>query len=205
MYEYMLELFFCKPTSPKRHSGLQKTPFWDEYKQGKGETVLLHIATWEAIENEVLRRYPDVAYIQILQKTLLAPLHEYIKRYETLKLKIRDSRLHGKGVFTEYLIKKDEVIVELDGDIISTEELGDGSLYPSGEWNAIGDDLYLVRGDRTIYGFINHSRNPNAEISFADYKIRALRDIEIGEEITIDYRRESLSEAYLKGHGATYL
>lgn len=205
MYEYAVELFFYRKDSNKKELGLQKTPLYSEYDREKNKTKMMHFATWEPIENEVLRRFPNVAYIHILKKELLCPVDTYIKRYQTLHLKIKDSKLHGKGVFINIPVEKGGEIISLGGELIDITKMPDGALYPQGEWNAISETLYLFRRHRTIYGFVNHSRTPNAEISFNDYKIRALRDLQVGEELTIDYRKETLSKAYLSGHGATYL
>ncbi|MEM3335623.1 MAG: SET domain-containing protein [Thermoplasmata archaeon] len=63
----------------------------------------------------------------------------------------------------------------------------------------------MVRPLRTKYSFINHSRTPNLEIDFATMEVKALRNIAKGEELTLDYRKECLSQEYWQKHGCSYL
>jgi len=201
VFEYLLELYFYKDSSKMKHKGLQKFPSLDEYKK---ETKTLKVKTWEVIQNEILRRFPDVAYILIQQKNALASLEdEYYPRYETEFLKIKESNLHGAGVFAAKDYEKGELLFTLGGELVSMK--GHSSQYPPGEWNAVSKDLYLIRPDRTIYGFVNHSRDANAVIDYHDFTVRTLCTILKGDEVTIDYRREALTGGYLSGHGATYL
>lgn len=73
------------------------------------------------------------------------------------------------------------------------------------EWTAIKEGVFLVRPLRTKYSFINHSRNPNLEIDFSTMEIRTLREIKTGEELTLDYLKEKLSENYQRTQGLNYL
>lgn len=101
----------------------------------------------------------------------------------------------GDGLFALQLIKKGDFIVEYTGKKIPTK---------------VADDMeearYLFEIDRkwTIDGenesntarYINHSCDPNAESEIHDdhILISAVRDIEPGEEITMDYGMEYYKE-----------
>lgn len=202
MYEYELELFFYHNDAPAdiREKGLQISPELSHYSK---QTKNITLCTWEDFRNSVLVDYPDVAYILIHVKKAIMPLDEYISQFETDKLEVKDSEIHGFGVFSKTSIIAGETLMLLEGDLVNISAFKGG--YPKGEWNAISDTVYLVRSQRTLYGFLNHSLCPNAEIKMGELVVKSSMDIESGEEITIDYTKEKLSESYLNGHGKTYL
>ncbi len=109
-------------------------------------------------------------------------------------VKVRNSKIHRKGVFAKRDIPKNTYIIEYVGrkitnkeaDKISEDETKNGIVYLF-EINK----RYTIDGDVSYNParFINHSCNPNAE-SLNDKGhiwIEALRDIKKGEEITYDY------------------
>ena len=71
------------------------------------------------------------------------------------------------------------------------------------EWNALDTETLLIRPFRTKYSYINHSRSPNTMLARFPLRLTAIFDIDPGDELTIDYRREPLSDDYLRS--ATYL
>jgi SET domain-containing protein len=108
---------------------------------------------------------------------------------------VRDSKIHGKGVFAARRIPAGTRIVEYKGERISTEEadrreaakpadcfhtfffsLEDGQIIDGG-----------VRGSDARW--INHSCAPNCEAQEDEGRvfIYALRDIRRGEELNYDY------------------
>ena len=95
-----------------------------------------------------------------------------------------------------------EILFKLTGEVYTQEFFKDKNFH--GEWNALENGKFLVRKNRTSYGFINHSKNPNCYIT-KDMHIKILKNIQCGEEIFLDYRKESLPEDYVKGFGKTYL
>jgi len=104
------------------------------------------------------------------------------------------SSIHGNGLFAEIGFRRGQILGTLDGQVVPHAE------YPEvfeEEWNAISDELLLVRGIRTKYAYINHARSPNCAIDERDLSIRAARDIEAGEELTLDYAARPLPPAYL--------
>ncbi len=114
---------------------------------------------------------------------------------------IKESTIHGLGLFSTADIKKDTIICLLDGQYVPANTF----FYNIFEWNAVSQDTLLIRPCRTKYSFINHSRSPNVGIVLYPLRIVTLVDIACGEEFTLDYRKEQLSPEYLAGHGATYL
>lgn len=128
---------------------------------------------------------------------------------------IAPSHVHGYGLFAKTPLLKGSILGFLDGQIMAwdlydklIEERNLSSILKEAffmEWNCIAPDKLLVRPFRTKYSFINHSRFPNAQIEHFPLRVVALQDIDEGEELLIDYRREPLPEQYLQGHGKTFL
>lgn len=103
----------------------------------------------------------------------------------------------GKGLFTRQFIKKGDIIwsSKNDNDVI---EINDDKLleylncYSQNEVIDILDHMYCYNGK--CYNIINcdckytnHSLNPTSYVDSNNSSI-AIRDIDIGEEITEDYR-----------------
>jgi uncharacterized protein len=109
---------------------------------------------------------------------------------------VRDSSVHGRGVFATRRIEKGERIVEYLGERISHEEAD--RRYESKEENDSHTFLFIVDSktviDAGVNGndarFFNHSCDPNCEsvVEKRRVYIEALRAIEPGEEMTYDYQ-----------------
>jgi len=104
------------------------------------------------------------------------------------KLQARPNREKGGyGVFAVEPVKKGDVLVVWGGDILTIEEL-----------TALPEDMrrFSIQVEEGLYlttretphpaDYINHSCNPNAGLS-GQITAVALRDIEPGEEVCIDY------------------
>ena len=94
------------------------------------------------------------------------------------KVYVGDSPIHGKGLFAARPLACDEMI----GTYAGTETHEDGTYVlwieeDNGSW--IGCD-----GNNSMR-FLNHSDAPNAEMD--GLECYAIKDIEAGQEITIDY------------------
>lgn len=111
---------------------------------------------------------------------------------------VRNSKIHGKGVFAKKDIRKESKIVEYTGKIVSRKEADDiGTTTVNGHTHTM---LFTIDDDRVIDGnvggdarFINHSCDPNSEaVQYDDDRIfiESLRPIAKGEEITYDYHLE---------------
>ena len=94
---------------------------------------------------------------------------------------MKESEIHGKGLFARNKIKKGEYMGEYDGPIVS--ENGMHVL-----WVEKYDDIWVGRDGKNLLRYMNHSTKPHAE--FDGFKLYAARDIMPDEEITIDYGEE---------------
>lgn len=110
------------------------------------------------------------------------------------KVKVKNSGIHGRGVFALQDIKKGEKIIEYEGERISKEE----SERRATEYEKKGCVwIFELDKDTDIDGyvhgnearFINHSCHPNCESINEEtcIGIYALRKIRKGEELTYDY------------------
>lgn len=128
---------------------------------------------------------------------------------------IRESKIHGYGLFALRNFRAGETICALDGQVIPwsryeelenelKSKLGELSDYFFMEWNCIRPDALLVRPFRTKYSYINHScKSRNLKLK----KIRdgcvlifVEEDIAEGEEMLINYNDEPLSDDYIKNN-----
>lgn len=110
------------------------------------------------------------------------------------KLEVRESSIYGKGCFALVPFPRRKKIAAYAGELLRGKRRIEGRLQAQSAPKIISmrDDLAIdgaAGGDETAY--INHSCAPNAYMrSAAGNKVIffALRDIKVGEEITIDYR-----------------
>ena len=109
---------------------------------------------------------------------------------------VRDSNVHGRGVFAKRRIEKGERIIEYLGERVSHDEAD--RRYESKEENDSHTFLFIVDSKTVIDAgtagndarFFNHSCDPNCESVVEKRRvfIEALRAIEPGEEMTYDYQ-----------------
>jgi uncharacterized protein len=99
------------------------------------------------------------------------------------KIEVRKTKNRGQGVFAIAPIKKDEVLAKFEGDIYDevfddwTDEILD---------HCVQFEYEKWRGADGIADKFNHSCEPNCGIKGL-FTIVAMRNIEIGEELTWDY------------------
>lgn len=109
---------------------------------------------------------------------------------------IKDSFGKGKGIFSNAVFEKNQVLFKFDGKKITTEDLKDLSRYDSERLLQIGADLYL--NVKEHFGvFINHSCNPNCYIKMAvnNAFLVAARPIAVNDELCFDYSTTSTDTA----------
>ena len=105
-------------------------------------------------------------------------------------LKIRRSKIHRFGVFAMEAVPKRTRVIEYTGERISRHEI---SRRLEGEFTYIFllDSYWGIDGAVNGSGaeIINHSCNPNLEAHIAKGRIHyvSLREIEAGEELSVDY------------------
>ena len=111
--------------------------------------------------------------------------------YLSPKTQVRESPIHGRGLFATADIAKDEIVAVKGGHIVTREVLRREITPKLGPVEIqIGDDLFIApvtdeeRELSMLYS--NHSCDPNlgmrGEITFV-----AMRDIRAGEELTHDW------------------
>ena len=111
------------------------------------------------------------------------------------RIQTRRSGVHGKGVFAVQPIAEGETLIEYVGEIISWPEAQ--ARHPHDPGNPNHTFYFHVDEDHVIdalYGgnssrWINHACDPNCEAEEQNRRIfiKALRNIEAGEELNYDY------------------
>ena len=113
---------------------------------------------------------------------------------------VRQSRIHGRGVFAARYIRKGTKILEYKGERISNKEADrrydDTKMKRHHTFLFTLDDKTVIDGAISAGGgdasYINHSCDPNCEAIITGGKIfiHARRGIEPGEELAYDYAYE---------------
>jgi uncharacterized protein len=111
--------------------------------------------------------------------------------YLSAKTEVRDSKIHGRGLFARADIAKDEIVAVKGGHVIDRKTLRENVTPRLGPVEIqIDDDLFIapVTDDERELSmlYLNHSCEANigmrGEITFV-----AMRDIRSGEELTHDW------------------
>ena len=111
--------------------------------------------------------------------------------YLSPKTEIRESKIHGRGLFAIADIAKEEIVAVKGGHIVDGKTLREEITPVLGPVEIqIGDDLFIApvsEEERELSMlYLNHSCDPNlgirGEITFV-----AMRDIRSGEELTHDW------------------
>lgn len=113
-----------------------------------------------------------------------------VKSWISPKVELRKSSIHGEGLFAIEKIAKDEVIAYKGGYLL---QAGDFNKLPDDCKTAglqVDDAIFLApKSESEAKGVmigINHSCSPNVGIC-GQIDTTAMRDIELGEELTGDY------------------
>ncbi len=113
----------------------------------------------------------------------------------TVKTKIKESPIAGIGLFADQLIPKGTTVWKLEkGFDIELSKAQFANLSEPAQDQVLNycyfnskTEMYVMCGDDAR--FFNHSDNPNVSSSTEDDRPDiALRDIEIGEELTQNYQ-----------------
>ncbi len=107
---------------------------------------------------------------------------------------VRNSKIHGRGVFAKRLIRKGTRVIEYTGPIVSEKEADKiGTQNENGHSHTM---LFQIGKNRVINGnvggdarYVNHGCDPNCEtVQDGDQVfIEAIRTIRQGEELSYDY------------------
>jgi SET domain-containing protein len=114
-------------------------------------------------------------------------------------IEVYESPIHGRGVFARQRIDTGEIIIEYKGELLSSAEIDER--YADERSDDRGRTyIFHLEGDLYVDAtkasnparFINHSCAPNCEAIAENGRIliRALKDIEPGDELTYDYSLE---------------
>jgi len=126
------------------------------------------------------------APLQLICRQIVIPLS-----YRSPKTEVRESKIHGRGLFATTDIAKDEVVAVKGGHIVDRKTLGEKVTPRLGPVEIqIDEDLFIAavteEEQELSMLYSNHSCNPNlgvrGEITFI-----AMRDIRVGEELTHDW------------------
>jgi len=105
----------------------------------------------------------------------------------------KKTQKYGMGVFAKNIIKKGELVSVIGGHILTIENENDlmNNDYVSDKWVEISENFSIgpikkSEIPKMKHVYINHSCNPNCGFKGQIFII-AMRDIQIGEEITFDY------------------
>ncbi|MDO8500106.1 MAG: SET domain-containing protein-lysine N-methyltransferase [bacterium] len=114
---------------------------------------------------------------------------QYLSRtWVNPKLKAEKSKIHGDGVFTNERILEGEKVMEFGGELISRQQAFSGNYRSRSIW-IVDIDRYLAlpKSDtqEILDENLNHSCDANAWLT-DEVTIAAKRNIEVGEEITLD-------------------
>jgi hypothetical protein len=119
------------------------------------------------------------------------------KEYLEDSLEARDSSIHGMGVFTNVAIPQDEVIMKISGEVIDEDECCRREDEENNVYIFYNGDNYIDVANTPVIRYINHDCNYNCYVEEGDEThllLCAARDIEAGEELTIDYGYEEIYE-----------
>ena len=112
----------------------------------------------------------------------------------TPKAQLRVTPGKGSGSLTVSKISKGEIVASFGGNVINQSELTNYSADRVSRSLQLNSDTYLLSGDVPEAGdMINHSCEPNCGMAGTS-SVQALRDIEIGEELTFDYAMSDSSQ-----------
>ncbi len=105
------------------------------------------------------------------------------------RVEVRKSDVHGYGTFASGRFNRDEVVVVWGGTVFTAEQIKHGEAREH-SYGPIGRGLFLgtpVSESGTPDERMNHSCDPNVWLLGDDATIVARRDIQAGQELTIDY------------------
>ncbi len=105
---------------------------------------------------------------------------------------VEDSGIHGKGLFARVSIKKGSYLGAYRGP--ETTDMDNAG--PHVLWAEQDDGTWLGRDGRNILRYLNHHTKPCAE--FDGFDLYALKNIAVGEELTIHYGEE-FAESIARG------
>lgn len=109
---------------------------------------------------------------------------------------VKDSSVHGKGLFSAVSFREGQLITMIYGEEITANECIRRENEESNVYIFYKDeDIYIDAADNTHLRYLNHSCNYNCDIDEdenGNLILYAIEDIAEGEELTIDYGYEEI-------------
>ena len=110
-------------------------------------------------------------------------------------IEVKESAIHGFGIFAKSFIPSGEIIMVIEGDVIDENECvrrenEEDNVYIF--WNG---DNYIDTAKTEVIKYINHDCEYNCEVDDRDEQslfLIAAADIQPGNELTIDYGYEEI-------------
>jgi SET domain-containing protein len=116
------------------------------------------------------------------------------------KLSLGPSTIQGQGVFARERIFQGETVMEFGGETISRQAMESGDYRVSSIWPVARDTfIALPESDPhvSLDEYLNHSCDANTWLT-DEVTLTARRDIEPGEEITLDQGTWNFEDAYIE-------
>ena len=110
---------------------------------------------------------------------------------------VKSSPIQGKGIFTSATIPGEELIMVIQGEVITGKECERREEEENNVYIFWNGRYYIDTADTDKIKYINHSCEPNCEVIDRDKESLNLitnREIKAGEELTIDYGYEEIYE-----------
>lgn len=111
-----------------------------------------------------------------------------------IELRIKQSPIHGRGVFASGPIHEGASVASLTGEPRHYASFPKDLLLARGF--EVAKDAYIIPDRGSPAWFFNHSSAPNCQYSIKTREITALREISPGEELTLDYNATTTWEGY---------
>ena len=108
---------------------------------------------------------------------------------------VKNSSLHGKGIFTSVDIPKNKITMPIIGEVISGDECERREEEENNVYIFWNGDTYIDTAMTEKIKYINHNCNFNCDVIERDensLSLIAYRNIKAGEELTIDYGYEDI-------------
>ena len=127
-------------------------------------------------------------------------LEDLKQRAKSVWCAVSQSGIHGAGVYASMPIPLDQKIIEYVGERVNKEESDRRAVAQMAHAELTGDAavyIFTLNDKHDLDGsmewntarLLNHSCDPNCETWITDNRVHvyAIRDIELGEELTFDY------------------
>ena len=113
------------------------------------------------------------------------------------KVLVKDSQIHGKGIFAKVNIPKDELVMVIKGELITGKECERREEENNNVYIFWNGRYYIDTVKTKKIKYINHDCEPNCYVLDRDKESLNLvsrKELKKGDEITMDYGYEEIYE-----------